>query len=334
MKTPTAYEYDVRLPNGQPSRYNRDRIITVIKDFCKFIATLPFIQPGQLRFPPQGGWANINQESMAPLGKTDEVIQLLKSLPYFDVTGDQTPRSLRKEYLTRLHNDGEAPGRDCVPPFIDLPPWVISLTTGHVSAGDYLLLDTSDGNVALKTTAKTDVWRKPPSLDVFNAPFMYKSIPISRFKRARVSAIGEWNTSYDQGGLMIVLPSTKSRPTDQKRWIKTGIEYYHGRPMMSVVAADLWADWSLLPLPAKDEKEGRMSVVVEREKEEGDYGSVLKIMLVEKDNETPIREVTWAFHDLNEDEEMWVGMVVAKPTTSEKNELVVEFEGFTIETRD
>jgi regulation of enolase protein 1 (concanavalin A-like superfamily) len=192
----------------------------------------------------------------------------------------------------------------------------------------------SEGVVTLKTTAKTDVWRKPPAHDVFNAPFMYKSLPISRFKSARVSAIGEWNTLYDQGGLMIVLPATKSRPTSQKRWIKTGIEFYHGKPMMSVVAADLWADWSLLPLSPTDEKEGRMSVIVEREEEEGGWGSVLKISLLGNDGATPIREVTWAFHDLDEEEEMWVGIAVAKPTMGEKDELAVRFEGFKIETRD
>lgn len=191
----------------------------------------------------------------------------------------------------------------------------------------------SEGKITLKTTAKTDVWRKLPAHDVFNAPFMYNSLPISRFKSARVVATGEWKTLYDQGGLMIVLPSTKSRPTAQKRWIKTGIEFYHDKPMMSVVAADLWADWSLLPLSAEAEKAGRMSVVVEREEDDGKWSSVLKISLVGKDGATPIREVTWAFHDLDEGEEMWVGMAVARPTSGRTDELVVSFEDFHIETR-
>lgn len=104
--------------------------------------------------------------------------------------------------------------------------------------------------------------------------------------------------------------------------------------MMSVVAADLWADWSLLPLSAEDEKEGRMSVVVERDETEGAWSSVLRVLLVGEHGETPIREVTWAFHDLDEEEEMWVGMAVAKPTVSEKDELAVRFEGFEIELRD
>lgn len=133
---------------------------------------------------------------------------------------------------------------------------------------------------------------------------------------------------------MVVLPSTKSRPTNQKRWIKTGIEFYQGKPMMSVVAADLWADWSLLPLSASAEKEGKMSVVVERKESKGEWGTVLVVKLVGEDGELPIREVTWAFHDLDESEEIWVGMAVAKPTHGEKEELTVTFEGFEIELRD
>ncbi|MCJ1309550.1 hypothetical protein MMC25_003210 [Agyrium rufum] len=198
----------------------------------------------------------------------------------------------------------------------------------------------SSGKITLKTSAPTDVWRKPPSHDVFNAPYMYKALPISRFKNVRVSAVGEWTTLYDQGGMMIVLPATRSRPDQppnkQKRWIKTGIEFYQGKPMMSVVAADLWADWSLLPLSAEDEKDGRMSVVAEREREEdGSWGSVLRISLVGRDGKaSPVREVTWAFYDLDEEAEMWVGMAVAKPTVGGKEVLEVTFEGFEVEMRD
>lgn len=195
------------------------------------------------------------------------------------------------------------------------------------------------GSFTIKAGVPTDVWRKPThsgTHDAFNAPIVYKSIPISKFKSASVTATGKWTTLYDQGGLILVFPSTKSRPTKEKRWVKTGIEFYHGRPMMSTVAADLYADWSLLPLSAEDEKKGTMTVEVEREQEkDGSFGSVLKILLVGKDGKgVPIREVTWAFHDLDESEEMWVGMLVAKPTESEFKELEVKLEGFEIKLRD
>lgn len=190
----------------------------------------------------------------------------------------------------------------------------------------------SGGKTSLRATAPTDIWRKPPNLDVFNAPIISKSIPISSFKSVRVSASGEWKTLYDQGGLVIVLPAKKSGT--QKRWVKTGIEFYHEKPRMSVVAADEWADWSLLPLSSEDERDGKMTVEMEREKEDGAFNSVLRISLVdEKGVKMPIREVTWAFHDLNEDDEMVVGVYAAKPTKDDAEELLVNFEGFEIEYR-
>ena len=105
---------------------------------------------------------------------------------------------------------------------------------------------------------------------------------------------------------------------------------------MSVVAADQWADWSLLPLSEADEKDGKMTVEMEREQEkDGSWGSVLRILLVGENGEKmPIREVTWAFHDVDESEEMWVGMMAAKPTKDEREELIVTLEGFAIQYRD
>jgi regulation of enolase protein 1 (concanavalin A-like superfamily) len=100
---------------------------------------------------------------------------------------------------------------------------------------------TPGNKVTLSAEAPTDIWRKPPDIDVFNAPVMYKSVKISQFKSVRVSALARWKTLYDQGGLVLVLPP-KSNGT-QKRWVKAGIEFFHNKPTMSVVAADEWADW-------------------------------------------------------------------------------------------
>jgi len=102
---------------------------------------------------------------------------------------------------------------------------------------------------------------------------------------------------------------------------------------MSVVVADEWADWSLLPLERDDEKEGGMTVVMEREREKGgEWSSVLRILMVGPDGEkTPIREVTWAFHGIGKEEEVCVGMYAAKPTRDERENLLVDFEGFELE---
>jgi hypothetical protein len=76
-------------------------------------------------------------------------------------------------------------------------------------------------------------------------------------------------------------------------------------------------------------------VEMEREREDGVWGSVLRISLIdEKGDKMPIREVTWAFHNLDEDDEILVGVYAAKPTKDERNELLVNFEGFELEYRD
>jgi uncharacterized protein len=193
---------------------------------------------------------------------------------------------------------------------------------------------TPSGSFTLSASAPTDIWRKPPNLDVFTAPIIYQSLPISSFLSARVTVSAEWKTLYDQGGLVVVLPRKKSSATpEQKRWVKTGIEFYHGRPFMSVVAADEWADWSLVPLSGANALQGRVTVEIERDREEdGKLGSVLRVLMVEDGGErTPVREITWAFHDVEEEEQMWVGVFAAKPTKSELKELLVRFDGFEIE---
>lgn len=129
-------------------------------------------------------------------------------------------------------------------------------------------------------------------------------------------------------------PKKKSSATqEQKRWVKTGIEFYNGRPFMSVVAADEWADWSLVPLSGANALQGQVTVEIEREREaDGKFGSVLRVLMVEDGGEsTPVREITWAFHGVDEEEEMWVGVFAAKPTKSKVKELLVRFEGFEIE---
>ncbi|TVY36787.1 Uncharacterized protein LSUB1_G004138 [Lachnellula subtilissima] len=168
------------------------------------------------------------------------------------------------------------------------------------------------GTFNLLAVAPTDVWRKPPNIDNFNAPIIYHSIPISSFKSAHVTAKGEWMTLYDQGGLFLVLPPKKGG--EQKRWIKSGVEFYQGKPMMSVVAADEWADWSLLSLATRGEERN---------------GSVT----VEFGVKTPIREISWAFWDVDESEELWIGMYAAKPISDARDTLAVHFEDFVVDVR-
>ncbi|MCJ1401644.1 hypothetical protein MMC11_004861 [Xylographa trunciseda] len=178
----------------------------------------------------------------------------------------------------------------------------------------------------------TDLWRKPPGHDVFTAPFLYRSMPLSSFRHARVSISAEWKTLYDQGGLCIILPQKEGK----SKWIKLGIEFYNGAPNVSTVACDRWADWSLSPLP-KGEAQG-VTVGMEREVLDGKATSVLVVYVDEGDKRRHVREVTWVFEDAEDNErKCWVGVLVAKPTRDaddEEADLEVRFKGLEIEICD
>lgn len=176
----------------------------------------------------------------------------------------------------------------------------------------------------LTAKAPTDYWRKPPSLDVGNAPTYLKELHSTEFQRARVTISADWVRLYDQGGIFVEFPGSAG---DKRFWLKSGIEYYNDRPNLSTVAAREWADWSLLPL-----KEKKVTVEIEREGRDPakGSGSSLWVYLVEvvdgKEVRTAVREVTWAFET---EGTLKVGLYAARPTEEDgSQELVVKFEEF------
>lgn len=171
----------------------------------------------------------------------------------------------------------------------------------------------------------TDIWRKPPSTNRFSAPILHRTLPLSSFSKARLAVSAKWDTLYDQGGLILVLPQADGK----HKWIKTGIEFAYGKANVSTVAADRWADWSLLALS----NEGGSSVTVEMVKE--DDGS-LWVYVIEGVERRPIREVTWVFADGEDgaqgERECWVGAYAAKPS-DQGQALEVSFGHLVIETK-
>ena len=119
------------------------------------------------------------------------------------------------------------------------------------------------------------------------------------------------------------------------RWIKTGIEFYNGAPMVSTVACDRWADWSLLPLPTATSGGTSVTVEMEREVREGVGGSTLCVYVMEGVEKRVVRKITWVFEEGELDGECWVGVYAAKPTKDDGDggrELSVEFGGLVVET--
>lgn len=179
----------------------------------------------------------------------------------------------------------------------------------------------------------TDIWRKPgpPAIKTFNAPIIYKSLNIQSFQRVRVTVTASWSKLYDQGGLVFVIPTAGIDPVDQK-WIKTGVEFYQGTPFVSTVAADSWADWSLVQTGIHDG-----SVTLEMERNVKD--DTLWIYIIDGERKVPVREVTWALSEPG-NEICWIGVYAATPTISVEGgplntsePLHVMFEGWELEVR-
>lgn len=80
--------------------YSREATIAALKDYFLFLTEL-YLDPEQVAFSPKEGWEEITITNMRPLGKTDEVIQLLRHLPYIKSSGlghDSTPTREDRNY--------------------------------------------------------------------------------------------------------------------------------------------------------------------------------------------------------------------------------------------
>ncbi|KAF1984878.1 hypothetical protein K402DRAFT_316017, partial [Aulographum hederae CBS 113979] len=165
-------------------------------------------------------------------------------------------------------------------------------------------------DVTLRAFPGTDIWRKPPTTNAFNAPThpVSKPLPLTSFKSARITISASWTTQYDQGGLLLELlpvseassaPISESQNSkgSQHKWLKTGVEYYNGHPRISTVGCDGWADWSIYPVPKSSLEE--ITMEVRRDKDINGKG--LWVYFVEKEEKVPVREVCWFFA---EEEEM------------------------------
>lgn len=179
----------------------------------------------------------------------------------------------------------------------------------------------------VKANPSTDIWSKLPSTERFNAPILHKTVPLSSFRKARAHISADWNTLYDQGGLILVLNRGESR-----KWIKTGIEYVDGKARVSTVSKDRAADWSLLPIPESSTR-AVQGVTIEMNKREEDGTLWIYLIGGEGGDETrvPVREVTWAFEE-EEATECWVGVYACRPAKDDGlGELEVTFSRLEIE---
>ena len=98
-----------------------------------------------------------------------------------------------------------------------------------------------DGDRIIVTSdPKTDFWCRTHSSRILdNGHFLFQTVK-GDFK-TEVRVAGEFNTLYDQAGLMMRL--------DAMHWIKCGIELANGIRNVSAVVTREWSDWSIIAFP-------------------------------------------------------------------------------------
>ena len=151
---------------------------------------------------------------------------------------------------------------------------------------------------------------------------------------------------YDQGGLILfqVIPGEGTSTTS---WMKTGIEFFSGKPFVGSVATTQWSDWALLPLGK--EKGGKVTIQVERQVKEGAKLDSLWVYIVDEETgrKMEARQITsWFTHDIPEgsnvtsdNRRLLIGVYAARPTVPagegrENEELAVKLEGFEVKLFD
>ena len=200
-----------------------------------------------------------------------------------------------------------------------------------------------DQPIIIHAPPKTDLWRQAPNTIVDNAPTRLISahIGIHKFHSARVTVSANWNTPYDQGGLILFIPGEGTTT-----WLKTGIEFLEGKPSVMSVASSQWCDCATVPLGK--EKSGKVTIQVERQMKEGEKLESLWIYIVDEETgeKMEIRRMTWWFtqdqkilEETSDNRCLLVGVYAARPTVPagegrEHEELVVKLEGFEVKLFD
>lgn len=138
------------------SAYSRESAVRAVRSYYTFLAAkLGAIRPFCIIEPPVGGWRNITAASLAPLEKTDEVVELLRHLPYIkgDSEVEWNEKIAPETDALQYGGAGAVPpngiASDMWPPGAgEIPAHVAVLTMG-ARYGSWLLLDTVEGEPAL-----------------------------------------------------------------------------------------------------------------------------------------------------------------------------------------
>ncbi|KAK3364596.1 hypothetical protein B0T25DRAFT_69661 [Lasiosphaeria hispida] len=148
------------MPQLDEITYSRDVCVAAIRDYYQFLTKL-YLNPSDVISPPPEGWPSITASTLEELDKTEEVISLLRHLPYISEPPSYRSKSQAIPYcyfadwqeLAGQIRDGgtEAEGvRIMTEMFLPdedmVPPHVVGLTFGGRD-NTIFLLDTELGVV-------------------------------------------------------------------------------------------------------------------------------------------------------------------------------------------
>lgn len=109
-----------------------------------------------------------------------------------------------------------------------------------------------EAGLTLTTDEKTDFWRET-HYGFTRDSGHFLAFPTTDAFTAQIRVQGEFRTLYDQAGLMVRI--------DEKRWVKTGVEFTDGEAFLSTVVTDGKSDWSVAQ-PFRELEDFRIRVTV------------------------------------------------------------------------
>lgn len=169
------------MPHLSEITYSRDATIAAVRSYYTFLTQF-YLSPSKVIEPPPGGWPSISTDKHESFGKTKEVVELLRHLPYISTADyENRAQALPYCYFYDYNNDFEEcldvdPWERCASEGMAaefLPPHIVGLSCGGRD-NTILLLDTKLGTVTW-VDPPTRIHRRPSREPIFED--IYDDVP-------------------------------------------------------------------------------------------------------------------------------------------------------------
>ena len=155
------------MPELSEIRYSREATIAAVRGYYEFLAKM-YLDESDIQRPPDGGWPEITPDRLSGLGKTDEVIMLLRYLPYLRPTIDGCKSVDAGPYGCRFYSwidhirSLDRPGADVEDELEELKIMTEDSNLGPVPAHVVGLISTKDNLFMLDTELGVVYWLSCP----------------------------------------------------------------------------------------------------------------------------------------------------------------------------